>query len=70
MTAIQLQFEFTKQYYYADPEFIKYVSEASDDEWLSLVSERRKESNCSKTILSLFDESGQWSRSGSVNKTV
>lgn len=59
---VQLSLEISRQCNYADPDFIKYISSSSDEEWLSLAEERRNDSNCSKTILSLFDYSGQWSK--------
>jgi hypothetical protein len=59
---LQMGLDFLRQEYFADPEFIRSVSESSEEQWLAEAGERRNDSNCTKTILSLFDFTGQWAK--------
>jgi hypothetical protein len=58
---IQLELDFSKEAYYADPAFFESINESNNDpDYLEYIEGRRTFSNIEKNILSLFDYTGNW----------
>lgn len=62
MSQIQLPLNFCQQCYYVDMDFVQFIKSSLDREWDDYKADRRLFSNGSKTILSLFDYTGNWAR--------
>ena len=65
MVSQQLSFDIDhtpRQECFANPEYLEFIEEDLDEDYLEYIADRENLPNSSKKILSLFDHSGNWSQ--------